>query len=103
VLDLLAQHLRLERVLLALVVGGAEPVEDLVDPVAGEEADEIVLGGEEEAGGAGVTLAPGAAAELVVDPARLVTLGAADEQATGLADLVALRLAAGHESGHHRL
>ncbi len=48
VLDLLAEHLRLERVLLALVVGRAEAVEDPVDPVAGEEPDQVVLGGQEE-------------------------------------------------------
>ena len=99
VLDLLAQHLRLERVLLALVVDRAEAVEDPVDPVAGEEADEVVLGGEEEARLAGVALAAGAAAKLVVDPPRLVALGAADEEAAGLADLVALLLAARRELG----
>ena len=51
VLDGLGQHARLfERHLLALVVDRAEPVEDLVDAVAGEEADHVVFGGEEEAG-----------------------------------------------------
>ena len=66
------------------LVGRAEAVQDAVDPVAGEQADEVVLGGEEEARLAGVALAAGAAAQLVVDPARLVALGAADEQAAGL-------------------
>ena len=61
---------------MAVGVDGAEAVEDLVDPVAGEQADEVVLGGEEEARLAGVALAAGAAAQLVVDPARLVALGA---------------------------
>ena len=85
-LDLLGEHLRLDRLLVALVVDRAEAVEDLVDPVAGEEADEVVLGGEEEARLAGVALAAGAAAQLVVDAARLVALGAADEEAAGLHD-----------------
>ena len=88
VLDRLREHLRLERVLLALLVDRAEPVEDLVDPLAGEEPDQVVLGGEEEARLARVALAAGAAAKLVVDPPRLVALGAADEEAAELADLV---------------
>ena len=56
-----------------------------VDPVAGEQADEVVLAGEVEARLAGVALAAGAAAELVVDAARLVALGAEDVQAAELA------------------
>ena len=83
VLDLLREHLRLDRLLLALLADGAEAVEDAVDPVAGEQAHEVVLGGEEEARLARVALAAGAAAQLVVDPARLVALGADDEQAAG--------------------
>ena len=55
-----------------------------VDPVAGEEADEVVLAGEVEARLAGVALAAGAAAELVVDPPRLVALGAEDVEAAEL-------------------
>ena len=57
VLDRAAQHLGLERVLLAVLVDRPEAVEDLVDPLAGEEADQVVLGGEEEARLAGVALA----------------------------------------------
>src|SRR4029079_9615054 len=83
VLDLLREHLRLDRLLLAVVGLGTEAVQDLVDPVAGEEADEVVLGGEEEARLARVTLAAGTATPLVVDAARLVTLGADDEQSAG--------------------
>ena len=78
------QHPGLDRLLVALLVDGAEAVEDLVDAVAGEQADEVVLGGEEEARLARVALAAGAAAQLVVDAARLVALGAADEEAAGL-------------------
>ncbi len=92
-LDLLREHLRLERVLLPVLVDGSQAVEDLVDAIAGEEADEVVLGREEEARLARVALAAGAAAELVVDPPRLVALGTADIEAAELADLVAFRLA----------
>ena len=73
------EHLRLERVLLALLVDRAQAVEDLVDAVAGEEPDQVVLGREVEARLAGVSLATGAPAQLVVDAPRLVALGAADE------------------------
>ena len=86
VLDLLREHLGLDRLLLALLAGGAEAVEDAVDAVAGEQAHEVVLGGEEEARLAGVALAAGAAAELVVDPPRLVALGADDVEPAGLED-----------------
>ena len=91
-LDLLGEDAGLDRLLVALVVDDLEAVEDLVDPVAGEQADEVVLGGEEEARLAGVALAAGAAAQLVVDAARLVALGADDEQAAGLHDLLAVVL-----------
>ena len=91
-LDLLREHLGLDRLLLALLVDRAEAVEDAVDAVAGEQAHEVVLGGEEEARLAGVALAAGAAAQLVVDPARLVALGAEDEEAAGLDDLLAVVL-----------
>ena len=78
---------------LALLVDRAEAVEDFVDAVAGEEADHVVFGGEEEARLAGVALAAGAAAQLVVDAARLVALGAADEEAAELAHFLGLGLA----------
>src|SRR3954451_4302254 len=86
VLDLLREHLRLDRLFLAVVAPRAEPVQDLVDPVAGEQAHEVVLGGEEEARVARIALGAGAPAQLVGDPARLVALRAADEQAAGLLD-----------------
>ena len=57
-LDLLGEHLGLDRLLLALLAGGAEPVEDAVDAVAGEQAHEVVLGGQIEARLARVALAP---------------------------------------------
>ena len=51
------------------------------DAVGAEDAHEVVLEREVEARGAGVALAAGAAAELVVDAARLVALGGQDVQA----------------------
>ncbi len=65
VLDLVREDLRLH----GLVVRDLEAVHDVVDPVAGEEADEVVLAGEVEAGLAGIALPPGAASKLVVDAA----------------------------------
>src|SRR3954452_24506913 len=92
-LDLLREHLRVERLLLArLLRHRAEPVEDAVDPVAGEEAHEVVLGRDVEERRARVALPARAAAQLVVDPARLVALGAEDEEPTGLEHLLAVGL-----------
>ena len=71
-LDLAREELRLHR----LVVRDLEALHDPVDPLAGEQAHEIVLAREVEARLAGVALAARAAAELVVDAPRLVALGA---------------------------
>ena len=94
-LDALREHLVLDR----LVLARAELVEDRVDAVAGEQAHELVLGREEEARLAGVALAAGAAAQLVVDAARLVALGAEHVEAAELGHAVAeldVDAAAGH-------
>src|SRR4051794_4587646 len=92
-LDLLREHLRVERLLLAgLLRDRAEAVEDAIDAVAREQPHEVILGGDVEARLARGALAPGTAAKLVVDPPRLVALGAEDEQAAGLHDRVALLL-----------
>src|SRR5205085_6525543 len=88
-LDLLAQHPCLDWLLVALLVGGPEAVEDLVDPLAREQPHQVVLSREEEPRLAGVSLAAGAAPQLVVDPARLVALGAEDEQAARLEHMLA--------------
>ncbi len=77
VLDLLRE----DRGLHGLVVRDLEAVHDVVDPVAGEQADEIVLAREVEARLAGIALPSGAAAELVVDAARLVPLRPEDVEA----------------------
>ena len=87
--------LRLHR----LVVRDLELLHDPLDPVAGEQAHEIVLAGEVEARLAGVALAAGAAAQLVVDAPRLVALGAEHVEAADLAHAFAeldVDTAAGH-------
>ena len=85
VLDLLRE----DRGLHGLVVRDLEAVHDVVDPVAGEEADEVVLAREVEARLAGISLPSRAAAELVVDAARLVPLRPEDVEATHVDDAVA--------------
>ncbi len=72
----------------------AEALEQGGDPLAGEDAHEVVFEREIEAGGAGVALAAGAAAELVVDAAGLVAFGAEDVQAAGCDDRSCSALAA---------
>src|SRR5581483_9654086 len=83
-LDLLLRALDLPRqelVLHRLVLGDLEALHDPLDPLAREEADEVVLPGEVEPGLAGIALTAGAAAQLVVDAPRLVALGAEDVEA----------------------
>src|SRR5207249_7578507 len=60
------------------------------DAVRPEDAHQVVLEGEVEAGGARVALAAGATAQLVVDAARLVSLGSEDVQAAQRHDRVVL-------------
>ena len=94
-LDLPGEDLRLH----GLVVGDLEALHDPLDPVAREQAHEVVLAGEVEARLAGVALAAGAAAELVVDAARLVPLGAEHVEAAELEHALAeldVDAAAGH-------
>lgn len=67
----------------------------LLDLVAAEDAEDVVLEGEEEARAAGVALAARAAAQLVVDAPRLVPLGADDVQAAQARDVGLLRRALG--------
>ena len=82
-------HLRLDR----HVLGDVEPVHDRLDRAGAEPPHQVVLQRQVEARLARVALAAGAAAELVVDAARLVPLGAEDVEAAGLDDLLGLGLA----------
>src|SRR3990172_3608957 len=97
VLDLAREDRRLHR----LVVRDLEALHDPVDPVAGEEPDEVVLRGEVEAGLAGVALTARPPAQLVVDPARLVALGAEHVEPADLAHALA-ELDVDAASGHVR-
>src|SRR5665811_2338714 len=60
------------------VVLQPQPLHQARYPLGGEALHEVVFEREVEARRAGVALAPGAAAELVIDPARVVALGADD-------------------------
>ena len=62
------------------------------DPLGAEQAHDVVLQGQVEAALARVALTAGTAAELVVNAAGLVALGAQDEQAARGPHLVGLRL-----------
>ncbi len=68
----------------------AEPLHQPGDAVRSEDAHQVVFEREVEARRAGVALAAGAAAELVVDAARLVALGRDDVQPAERDDLVVL-------------
>jgi PAS domain S-box-containing protein len=61
-----------------------------VDDIALEQAHEVVLEGQVEPGLAGVTLTTGTTSQLVVDPARLVALGAKHVQPPEVGHLVVL-------------
>src|SRR5262249_48121405 len=61
-----------------------ETLHDALDALGAEDAKEIVFEGKVEAGGAGIALTARAPAQLVVDPARLVTLRADDVEPTQL-------------------
>ena len=85
-LDRLGDHLRLDR----HVLGQPQQVHHRRDPLAVEPHHQVVAEREVEARLARVALTTGAAAQLVVDAARLVPLGAEHVQAAELDDLVVL-------------
>ena len=82
-LDRPVHHRRLDRHALL----HAQALHQGLDTVRSENPHQVVLERKVEAGGAGIALAPGAAAELVVDPPRLVSFGAEDVHAAGGDDL----------------
>ena len=77
-----------------LVQGGvlvhAQGLHHALDALGAEQAENIVLQREEEPALTRVALTAGAAAQLVVDPAGLVALGAQDIETAGGADLLRL-------------
>ncbi len=70
----------------------AQPGEDVLDPLAGEDPHQVVFQREVEAAAAGIALPAAAAAKLEVDAAGLVPLGAEDVQAAHLGHVAALGL-----------
>ncbi len=88
-LDGLGHHARLDGHVLGHV-GLLHHGGDGVHAVAAEQAHEVVFQREVELRGAGVSLTARTAAQLVVDAARLVALGADDAQAAGIQHLVVL-------------
>ena len=65
-----------------------EGIHQAGNAVAAEQAHQVIFQAQVEAGCAGVALTAGTAAQLVVDAAALVALGADDEQTARLAHLV---------------
>ena len=70
----------------------AEPLHQAGDAVRPEDAHQVVFERQVEARRAGIALAAGAAAQLVVDAPRLVTLGAEDVEAAERDHLLVLGL-----------
>src|SRR5579884_2380579 len=69
---------RHERVLDGHVVLDAQALHDLRDPLPREQPHQLVVEGHVEPGGAGISLAPGAPPQLVIDAPGLVALGPDD-------------------------
>src|SRR5947209_6799 len=70
----------------------AEALHQARDAIGAEDAHQVVFEREIEARGAGIALASRTAAELIVDPARFVTLGADDVQTAEADHLVVIDL-----------
>src|SRR4029077_10754114 len=68
----------------------AKTLEQVRDPLLGEDAHQVVFEGKIEPRGTGIALASGTSAKLIVDTARFMALGAEDVQAPGGYDLVML-------------
>jgi hypothetical protein len=84
--DRLGDHPRLDRD----VVRDLQAAHDPLDRGRVEQPHQVVLERQVEAAAAGVALTAGTSAQLVVDAARLVPLGAEHEQPAELADLLPL-------------
>ncbi len=69
-----------------------QAVHDGAHAIAGEDAQQLIVERQVEARRARIALAAGAAAQLVVDPARLMALGADDMQTARGLDLLVQRL-----------
>ena len=87
-----AFSIALESVLFSIGVSSSrlKRLHQVRDALAAKQAQQIVFQREVEARLARVALTAGTAAQLVVDTAGIVALGADDEEAARLADLVRL-------------
>src|SRR3989344_917458 len=74
------------RTLYRLVLGDAEATHNLLQGLGGEDTHELVLKRNKELGLARVALTTRAAAQLIINAARVAPLGADDEEATLLDD-----------------
>ena len=86
--DALGDHLAFDR----HVFFHAQPQHQVLHALAAENAHQVVLQREIEARAAGIALASGASAKLIVDAARFVAFGADDVQAAQLHHFVVLLL-----------
>src|SRR5579863_644765 len=68
----------------------AQTLQQIRDPLLGEDAHQIVFEGKIETGRSGIALASGAPAKLVIDAPGLVALGAEDVQSAGGNDFIVL-------------
>ena len=87
-LDAAGNHLRLDRDALF----HAQPLQQVRDPLLGEDAHQIVFQRKIEARRPGIALAAGASAKLVVDAARLVALRTENVQAADRRHFVVLHV-----------
>ena len=78
-LDAAADHARLD----GHTFFHAQPLQQVRNPLLGEDAHQVVFEGEIKARGAGIALTAGTSAQLVVNTPRLVPFRAHDMQATG--------------------
>jgi hypothetical protein len=88
VLDRAVDHAVLNR----HVLFHAQPLHQAGDALGPEDAQQIVFQRQVEPTRSGITLTTGATTQLVVDAARLVTLGAQDVQTARFADLLLVGL-----------
>ncbi len=80
-----------------------QAIHEAVDALSTEDAQEVVLQGDDELARSGVALAAGTAPKLVVDPPGFVPLGTQNEQSPHVDDAIAqldVRAPTGHVGGY---
>src|SRR5690606_33482683 len=94
-----AHHLRLD----GQIIRNIAPAHESLSRPGVEQAHEVIRQRQVEPALAGVTLASGATAQLVVDAAGLVALSTEHVEATDLDDLVGLHLDLGRDPLEYRV